>query len=310
MNPVASGSITLNNVSVRFKQGRNSVDAVSNVSLTIHPGEFVVLLGPSGCGKSTLLNAIAGFHTPAEGAIRLNGEPVTRPGPERGMVFQHHSLFPWKSVLENVAFGLKMRGIASSERRDAARDILKWVGLNGFEKHYPAQLSGGMQQRVGIARVLVNQPSVMLMDEPFGSLDAQTRLLMQELLLNIWEKFKTTVIFVTHDVDEAILLADRIIVMSSRPGRVKAQVAVDFARPRRAELTTLPQFSVIKRQCLDLIREESFKVFSVESKSASAPVQKEYNCEPTAKPLDATKTEVLAQSSSESRRFAAMVWRN
>jgi NitT/TauT family transport system ATP-binding protein len=175
------------------------------------------------------------------------------------MVFQHHSLFPWKTVLANVEFGLKMRGVGSMERTGLARTFLHAVGLGGFEKHYPSQLSGGMQQRVGIARVLVNYPSVMLMDEPFGALDAQTRLMMQELLLGIWHEVRTTVVFVTHDIDEAVFMGDRIFVMTSRPGQIKAELKVDLPRPRTPEMMTDPAFADLKRQCLAMVREESLR---------------------------------------------------
>jgi len=253
------GRIVLEGVGISFGRNGNHVEAVRRISFEIGSGEFVCLLGPSGCGKSTLLNAIAGFVHPTEGSLTVDREPVLRPAADRGMVFQHHSLFPWKTVLANVEFGLKMRGIGQHTRRGLARTFLHMVGLGGFEHHYPAQLSGGMQQRVGIARVLVNEPRVMLMDEPFGALDAQTRLMMQELLLEIWQEVKTTVVFVTHDIDEAVFMADRIFVMTSRPGEIKAEIKVQLPRPRSPEVMTSPAFSELKRQCMAMVREESLK---------------------------------------------------
>jgi NitT/TauT family transport system ATP-binding protein len=255
----SSGRIALQGVAIEFGAGDARVEAVRRISLEIESGEFVCLLGPSGCGKSTLLNAIAGFLHPSAGSLTVDGEPVLRPAADRGMVFQHHSLFPWKTVLANVEFGLKMRGLGQHQRQGLARTFLAMVGLAGFERHYPAQLSGGMQQRVGIARVLVNEPRVMLMDEPFGALDAQTRLMMQELLLEIWQEVRTTVVFVTHDIDEAVFMADRIFVMTSRPGEIKAEVKVQLPRPRSPEVMTSPAFSELKRQCMAMVREESLK---------------------------------------------------
>jgi len=265
IQPIQTGSITIRSVSIHFGTQGNRVEALRKFSLDVGGGEFVALLGPSGCGKSSLLNAIAGFHSPSGGEIEVDGQKVRNPGADRGMVFQHHSLFPWKTVKENVAFGPKMRGIPRREREAETLSFLKQVGLNGFERHYPSQLSGGMQQRVGIARVLINRPKVMLMDEPFGALDAQTRLLMQELLLDVWEKFRTTVVFVTHDIDEALLLADRIVVITSRPGRIKEIIPVPFPRPRRSSIVTSQEFSDLKRSCLELIREESLKAMGMDT---------------------------------------------
>jgi NitT/TauT family transport system ATP-binding protein len=260
MSPaMLSGHIVLNDVGITFGRNGDRVDAVRHISFEVAGGEFVCLLGPSGCGKSTLLNAMAGFILPTTGSLTVDGEPVLRPAADRGMVFQYHSLFPWKTVLANVEFGLKMRGIGSHERTGIARTFLHAVGLGGFEKHYPAQLSGGMQQRVGIVRVLVNNPRVLLMDEPFGALDAQTRLMMQELLLGIWQEVRTTIVFVTHDIDEAIFMADRIVVMTSPPGEVKAEVKVNLPRPRTHEMIADAVFADLKRECLTMVREESLK---------------------------------------------------
>lgn len=253
------GQVTLRDVSITFSRAGESVDAVRDVSFTVEPGEFVALLGASGCGKSTLLNTVAGFITPSHGQVCVDGEPVTKPGADRGMVFQQHALFPWKTVQENVEFGLKMRKMPRKERQETARMFLDLVGLDGFGASYPAQLSGGMQQRVGLARVLVNQPRVMLMDEPFAALDAQSRLLMQELLLHIWQEIRTTVLFVTHDVDEAIFLSDRIMVMSARPGRIKRELQVPLARPRTPEMSAGETYMRLKLNALAAIREESLR---------------------------------------------------
>jgi NitT/TauT family transport system ATP-binding protein len=251
------GRVDIQHVSLTYTRGKQTVQAVQDVTLTIHPGEFVALLGASGCGKSTLLNAVAGFLKPTQGEILVDGEPVTAPGIDRGMVFQQHALFPWKTVEENVAFGLKMRGVPSYERQAQVRTFLHLVGLEDVTQAYPAQLSGGMQQRVGLARVLINQPRVMLMDEPFGALDAQSRVLMQELLLHLWHEVRTTVLFVTHDVDEAIFLADRIAIMRARPGRLKQELEVPLPRPRTLEMAIDDTFIRLKREALTSIRAEA-----------------------------------------------------
>jgi NitT/TauT family transport system ATP-binding protein len=246
----ASGAIELRGVDIDFGDGKTAVSAVSQLDLDVAPGQFVSVLGPSGCGKSTLIGAIAGFTPISAGELRVDGHAVTTPGPDRGVVFQHHTLFPWKTVLQNVEFGLKMRGASPRERRDTARAMLDSVGLADFAQHYPWQLSGGMQQRVSLARVLVNRPRVTLMDEPFCALDAQTRLCMQELLLALWHDYHITVVFVTHDVDEAIFLSDRIVVLSERPGRVKAELSVGLPRPRTRDLLTSTEFMQLKRDAL------------------------------------------------------------
>jgi NitT/TauT family transport system ATP-binding protein len=251
----ASARIDVRGLSIEVGPPHARIRALDALDLQIAPGQFVCLLGPSGCGKSTLLGAIAGHIVATRGDIAVDGQTVTRPHPERGLVFQQHTLFPWKRVLDNVAFGLKMQGLNSSERRRQAAELLELVGLGGFDAHYPAQLSGGMQQRVEIARVLINRPRVLLMDEPFGALDAQTRRMMQTLLLDIWSKLGTTVVFVTHDIEEALFLSDRILMLSKRPARLVADIAVPLPRPRRDETTVDPVFIDIKRQCLALLRE-------------------------------------------------------
>ncbi len=256
------GHVEIEDVSVVFGSGRDAHTAVESTRLEVHPGEFICILGPSGCGKSTLLNAVAGFVSPSSGQVLVDGERVTKPGPDRGMVFQQYSLLPWKTVRENVAFGPKMSGrTGGGDSMSIAYTFLNMVGLTKFAKHYPAELSGGMQQRVGIARALANYPSVLLMDEPFGALDAQTRLMMQENLLNIWEDFGTTLMFVTHDVDEAVFLADRVVIMSAAPGRIIDDFQVDIPRPRTADITTNERYILLKRRCMDCIREESLRAF-------------------------------------------------
>jgi len=256
LNP-GLGRITINNLTIRLGSGTQVFTALQNVSMSAEPGEFVCLLGPSGCGKSTLLGALAGHLKAGSGSIEVDGQAVNGPHPERGLVFQQHTLFPWQKVIDNVAFGLKMKGVSRPERHQQARELLKLVGLAGFENHYPAQLSGGMQQRVEIARVLINAPKVMLMDEPFGALDAQTRMMMQQLLLDVWERIKTTIVFITHDIDEALFLADRILVMSPRPGRIIEELKLDFDRPRAAELITSEHFMQLKRHCLELLHPQA-----------------------------------------------------
>lgn len=255
------GQIKVDEVSITFGSGKDAHLAVETTSINIKAGEFVCILGPSGCGKSTLLNAIAGYVKPTTGAVRVDGDTVEKPGPDRGMVFQQYSLLPWKTVYENVAFGPKMAGQTRTEAGSTANTFLELVGLKKFGNRYPAELSGGMQQRVGIARALANYPSVLLMDEPFGALDAQTRLMMQESLLDIWNKFGTTVVFVTHDVDEAVFLADRVLIMSAAPGRIIEDLHVDLPRPRSTDLASTPEYIKARQFCLDTIKAESRKAF-------------------------------------------------
>ncbi len=258
----ATGRIEITDLGMVFGRDGRTVEAVRRFTLMTTPGEFVALLGPSGCGKTTVLNAVAGFALPTVGRVVVDGEIVAQPGADRGMVFQQHSLFPWKTVLGNVEFGLKMRGVGKKERKSQAQAYLSLVGLTGFEHAYPRELSGGMQQRVGIARALVNRPRVLLMDEPFGALDAQTRLTMQELLLGVWREVRTTVLFVTHDIDEALFLADRVAVMTGRPGQIRDLVEVKLTRPRAAEIITTPAFMALKARVLAQVREESARTLS------------------------------------------------
>ena len=251
--------IEIRGVHKQFAKGERRVVALQDIDLTVAEREFVAILGPSGCGKSTLLNMVAGFDQPTRGSVKVAGEEIAAPAPTRGVVFQEPALFPWLSVMDNVVFGPKTLGQPAASYRARAAQIIEQIGLSGFEASYPAELSGGMRQRVGIARVLILEPKVLLMDEPFGSLDAQTRTLMQELLLALWERHQQTVLFVTHDIEEAILLADRVCVMTSRPGRIKKSIEVRMPRPRSIESTTSPEFNALRREVLDLIREESVR---------------------------------------------------
>ena len=255
------GHVTIDDVAVVFGSGEDAHTAVESTTLEVKPGEFLCILGPSGCGKSTLLNSVAGFVQPTAGTVQVDGKSVKGPGPDRGMVFQQYSLMPWKTVRENVAFGPMLAGHSRGQADAIAETFLNMVGLSRFAKHFPAELSGGMQQRVGIARALANYPSVLLMDEPFGALDAQTRLMMQENLLRIWEDFGTTVMFVTHDVDEAVFLADRVVIMSAAPGRIIDDFRVDIERPRTPAIYTDDTFVALKRRCMERIRSESMRAF-------------------------------------------------
>lgn len=249
------GSVRIDDISRRFtRDDGEEVLALDRVSLTIADDEFISFVGPSGCGKTTLLRIIAGLDHADSGSVLVDGNPILGPGPKVGMVFQEYSLFPWRSVLNNVAFGLQMKGVSKTERQQIARKYISLVGLDQFEKSYPFELSGGMRQRVAIARALANDPDLLLMDEPFGALDAQTRNKMQAELLVIWDRSKKTILFVTHSVDEAVFLSDRIVVMSPRPGRIRSVVPVQITRPRDR---TAPEFASLRRDVLSLIEEES-----------------------------------------------------
>jgi NitT/TauT family transport system ATP-binding protein len=239
-------------------RGAAPTRALEPTHLSVPENDFITILGPSGCGKSTLLRIVAGLDRPTEGRVLLDGRGVTRPGPDRGMVFQSYTLFPWLTVAENIAFGLKEKGVPQAERRNTVSAYVEKVGLRGFENHFPKQLSGGMQQRTAIARALANDPEILLLDEPFGALDNQTRALMQELLLGIWERETKTVLFVTHDIEEAIFLASRVVVMTARPGRIKAEVPVDLPHPRHYTMKTSPEFSTLKARLTEEIRAEAF----------------------------------------------------
>lgn len=231
--------------------------ALEPASLTVGDNDFITILGPSGCGKSTLLRIVAGLDTPSSGRVLLDGVPVVGPGPDRGMVFQSYTLFPWLTVAQNIAFGLREKGIAEDQRERIVADYVAKVGLTGFEHHWPKQLSGGMQQRTAIARALANDPKILLLDEPFGALDNQTRGLMQELLLGIWERERKTVLFVTHDIEEAIFLGRRVVVMTARPGRIKADIAIPLEYPRHYTIKTSSEFSALKARLTEEIRAEA-----------------------------------------------------
>ena len=238
---------------------RGAVHALDRIDLTVADREFVALLGPSGCGKSTLLRMIGGLETPSTGTIVHKGRVIVGPGPDRGMVFQSYTLFPWLTVRKNIMFGLEQQGkLDTPSIEQIADEYIDLVGLRGFENLFPKSLSGGMRQRVAIARALATNPDVLLLDEPFAALDMQTRIVMQELLLEVWQKSPTTIVMVTHDIDEAILLADRVVVMKARPGAVKEIIDIDIARPRNRETRKDPVFLSYRDHAAELIREESF----------------------------------------------------
>ncbi len=251
--------LAIENVSRIFPGVRRGAPtrALEPITLGVADNDFVTILGPSGCGKSTLLRLVAGLDRPTTGQIVLDGMPVREPGPDRGMVFQSYTLFPWLTVADNIGFGLREKGVARERRGEVVGEWLGRIGLTGFEHHYPKQLSGGMQQRTAIARALANDPAILLLDEPFGALDNQTRALMQELLLGIWERERKTVLFVTHDIEEAIFLASRVVVMTARPGRIKADVAIDLPHPRHYTIKTSPEFSALKARLTEEIRVEA-----------------------------------------------------
>ncbi len=246
--------LAIDGVSKQFPgvQGGTPTRALEATTLEVADNDFICLLGPSGCGKSTLLRIVAGLETPSSGRVLLDGQPVAGPGPDRGMVFQSYTLFPWLTVEQNILFG-------SRATADKAAALIGRVGLRGFERHYPRMLSGGMQQRTALARALANDPKILLLDEPFGALDNQTRALMQELLLGIWEADRKTVLFVTHDIDEAIFIGNRVAVMTARPGRIKSDIAIDLSHPRHYTVKTTPEFSAYKARLTEEIRIESIR---------------------------------------------------
>lgn len=259
-----TGHILVDRLQVRFGRNSSAVEAVKDVSMEVKPGEFVSIIGPSGCGKSTLLNVVAGFVQASAGSATLDGKCTDKPGADRGMVFQQYSLFPWLTVRRNVEFGIKQQGMPAHERAQAARTLLGLAGLLAFENHYPEQLSGGMKQRVGIVRALATSPQVLLMDEPFGALDAQTRVVMQQILTNMWQRFRISVLFITHDIDESIFLSDRVYVMTARPGLIKAEIPIPLPRPRTPDMAATPEYLAIKHKLRNLITEESLKAMGGE----------------------------------------------
>jgi NitT/TauT family transport system ATP-binding protein len=236
-------------------RGRRSILVLDGVDLTVRAGEFICLLGTSGCGKTTLLKAVAGLVSLDEGEVRIDGRPVTGPGPDRAMVFQHFALLPWADVTANVAFGLELRGVPRPDREQVARDLIRTIGLEGFERHHPGELSGGMQQRVGLARALAVDPAILLMDEPFGAVDEQTRRLLQEDLLRLLERARKSVLFVTHSMDEAVRLGDRVALMTPRPGRILETIDVDLPRPRPPDVDRDPRCAGLKAYLWEQLRE-------------------------------------------------------
>jgi NitT/TauT family transport system ATP-binding protein len=251
--------LDVRDLSKSFSRDGKTVEAIADFSLQVNEGEFVSIVGPSGCGKSTFLHIVGGFESAGRGTVRLNDKPVVAPGPDRGMMFQEFSLYPWRSVFGNVVWPLEVQGYRKGEREQIAEKFLRKVGLLQFRDHYPAELSGGMKQRVALARVLAFDPNVLLMDEPFGALDAQTRELMQEELQAIWQENKKTVLFITHDIEEAIYLGDRVIVFTARPGRIKEEVRIDLPRPRGIEVKKTAAYMDYRNRVWDLLRDEVLK---------------------------------------------------
>jgi NitT/TauT family transport system ATP-binding protein len=249
-----SYSISIENLNKYYGSGEERLHALADVNLTVAENEFLTILGPSGCGKTTLLKIIAGLYPYDDGELLVYGQQVTSPGPDRAMVFQNFALMPWATVIDNVAYGLSLQNVGKKERLDRAKELVELVGLKGFEEKYPSQLSGGMQQRVGLARALAVRPKILLMDEPFGALDEQTRMLLQEQLLEIWESTKTTVVFITHSMSEAVLLGDRVATMSVRPGRIKEILPVPLPRPRTRAMQKSPEFAEMTDLLWDQLR--------------------------------------------------------
>ena len=260
--------LRLDGMGKRFGGDAVGTIAVSDFSLDIHQGEFLVIVGPSGCGKTTVLNVLAGLERPTSGSVTIDGRPIVAPGPDRGVMFQDYALFPWHTVWGNVEFGLRHgpagHGLDAAARRARVRHYVELVGLSGAETKYPDQLSGGMRQRVALARLMANDPDVLLMDEPLAALDAQTRIILQEELLRIWGQDRPaherrTVVFITHAIDEAVFLADRVAVMTSHPGRLKALIDVHLPRPRADATRVLPQFQTLCQNIWSLIRDEAYR---------------------------------------------------
>ena len=268
---MSGATIELRSISMSFaaRRGRETVEALRNVSFAVPPGELVAIVGPSGCGKSTILNLVAGFLRPTEGEVVYEGQPVSGPGPERGVMFQDYALFPWRTVQGNVEFGPFARGVPRAERRERAERLVKLVGLEGFEHRYPHELSGGMRQRCALARLLANEPRAWLMDEPLAAVDQQTRIILQDELLRIWGEEraaaeKPAVLFVTHAIDEAVHLADRIVVLARRPGQIREIVEVDLPRPRAA-LRSSPVAGRLIERVWGLIRDDAARAIAEET---------------------------------------------
>jgi len=254
---VRSGEkLELSGIWMIYSQRGRHFSALQDVSLTVRTGEFISIVGASGCGKTTLLRIVDGLVTPTRGEVAVDGKAVTKPGPDRGFVFQQDALFPWRTVTDNIIFGLEVQGRNKRAARARAADLIRLVGLSGFEEHFPHELSGGMRQRANLARALTIDPDILLMDEPFASLDAQTREIMQSELLRIWRSNRKTVMFVTHQIDEAVYLADRVVVMTSRPGQVKAILDVDIPRPRDLSVKRTPIFLGLVDEIWKMIEEE------------------------------------------------------
>lgn len=263
--------LSLSDVTVRFEpKDKPAVLALDDVSLKVANDTFSVIVGPSGCGKSTLLRLVAGLEVPTSGHMELDGDQIGGPSADRGMVFQSYTLFPWLTVRENVMFGPKLKNLSKSECADIADDLIRAVHLTGFEKSYPRELSGGMRQRVALARALANDPRILLMDEPFGALDSQTRQAMQELLLDVWQSRRKTVLFITHDIDEAIFLGDEVHVMSARPGKIQKSLDITIPRPRGIDVLTSPEFTNYKKTILSLMHSQTLRIAEAEEKRKSA----------------------------------------
>lgn len=261
----SGAKLAVEHLSKSFGAGANAVQALAPLDLSVRTGDFVCVVGPSGCGKTTLLNIVGGFERPTSGRALIDDRPITKPGRERGVVFQQGALFNWMSVVENVAFGPRSCGAPAEKARQQARGLLEMVGLAGFADRYPYELSGGMQQRVGIARALANDPEILLMDEPFAALDQQTRELLQEEIRGIWRRTGKTILWITHSIEEALFLATHIVVMTARPGRVKATFRSHFSESPDPLIAATPEFTAAKRQIVELLRSESQRAQSLEA---------------------------------------------
>jgi NitT/TauT family transport system ATP-binding protein len=266
-----ANKLELRNISMQYAQRGRRFTALRDVSLEVAAGEFISLVGASGCGKTTLLRIVDGLVTPSRGEVWVDGRQVSRPGPDRGFVFQQDALFPWRTVLDNVIFGLEVQGKPKRQARERADVLVRLVGLSGFEQHFPHELSGGMRQRANLARALTIDPDVLLMDEPFAALDAQTREIMQSELLRIWRSNRKTVLFVTHQIDEAVYLADRVVVMTSRPGQIKGVLDVDIPRPRELSIKRTPRFLELVDEIWKMIEEEVKAALSITSGTRAEP---------------------------------------